>query len=71
MNRDIYITALAIIAAVLAFGGIADLCLYLLGAPTISEWLRVDPLWFLIPTGLMVLFLVGLAIHLFAYREEG
>lgn len=65
MARCIWETALLAIAFVLVSGGVADFGLWLRDETTVSQLLRERPAWFWWPAGLMVLFLVLLALHLF------
>ena len=57
--------AVLLIVVLVVAGGALDLGLYLWGQVTISDWLRLHPGWFIVPTLLLLLFLALLALHLF------
>jgi hypothetical protein len=61
----VYVSALCAIASAIITGGFCDLMLFLGGEQTISSWLRLHPLWFVFPAGLMLIFIIGLTFHLF------
>ncbi len=63
--ESIYISALFAILAVIAWGGAVDLTLYLRSELTLSAWLRLHPLWFLVPLSATLIFLAVLTLHLF------
>lgn len=70
--RWLWYTGLFIVAGtIVAIGGI-DFGLYLfVGQPaTISAWLRVDPFWFWLPAAMMMVFMIGLAVHLFLFGPK-
>ncbi len=63
--RDVYLCALAVVAATVAVVLLRDFCLWLMGLPTVSDWLRKNEDWFWWPAGLIMLGLLFLAFHLF------
>lgn len=71
MAQGIYFAGLAIIALVLIMGGLADAALWYASKRTITDFLRGHPYWFLVPASLMLLFLVGLSLHLFGRYWKG
>lgn len=64
----VYVLSLLIVLMGLALGGIADLMLWLHGKSTVSDWLRINPEWFLIPLALVFVFSVYMAVHLFLQK---
>jgi ABC-type enterobactin transport system permease subunit len=52
------------VAAVVLAGGVGDIGLYLLGKPTVTDYLREHMGVFWTAAGLMAAFLVLLALHL-------
>ena len=66
MAGTYYIGAVATIGLVLVVVGILDLQMHLWYQPTITDWLRDHPAWFILPACSTVLFLALLGLHLFA-----
>lgn len=62
----IYVTAVLTVFAVLLAVVVATVWLRLGGQPTVTDFLRQYPLWFVLPGLVMVLFLGWLGWHLFA-----
>lgn len=57
-----------IVYLTLAVALVLDWTLWLRGAPTVTAYLRQHPALYFWPAGLMILFLAGLAAHLFLRR---
>lgn len=64
MAALVWITAVVIVALVFLFAGAADYVLSWDGMRTITNWLRQHPLWFYIPAGILILFLIVLGLHI-------
>jgi len=65
MAKLLLICALGCIAFGVLGAGLGDFLLWLNGRETISQFLRDEPRWFWVPVAITVVFLVGLAIHLY------
>ncbi len=65
MEIVLYRTACLLTLAVIVLTLCLDLTLYLTGRKTISQWLRLHPLWYWTPALLMLVFMAVLAVHLF------
>ena len=64
MNENIFKLTLIVILWVVVNGLLADLGLWLMGQPTISDWLRSDLRWFYWPAAITVGLLLLLWLHL-------
>jgi hypothetical protein len=64
----VYTAILAMIVGLFILGGLVDAALWVSGRETISQWLRKHPDWFWWPCYLALLFLAGLAMHLWLTR---
>jgi hypothetical protein len=58
-------TVYRVILIAVLLAGVDDFTLWFLGRETLSAFLRKEPLWFWIPVGITLLFLAGLALHLY------
>ena len=70
MAPMVYKTATILIFTAIALGGVMDFNFWLRNDETISEWLRGNPSWFIVPSLFMGLFLLGLALHLYVLPVE-
>ena len=64
MQSLIYWLAVSVLVHVLVMVWLVDRELIVSGQPTISDWLRLNPLAFWIPVAAGVVFAVGLWLHL-------
>jgi len=62
---QVYISVVVMIVVLLLLAGAGDLLFLIEGEQTISAWLRENPLWFLIPMAVMLVFIGWLSLHLF------
>jgi hypothetical protein len=60
-----YISALFGVIAIILWGGGVDFTLWLRSEQTISQWLRMHPVWWHVPLAGMLFFLALLHLHLF------
>ncbi len=70
IDKTLYCSAVVGIFAIIALALFIDLILYLCGQPTVSQLLRAKPECFWIPAGVMVAFIVLLALHLFGWGGD-
>jgi hypothetical protein len=70
MAASLYWTVIVSVVGAVVLGGVGDLSLYLRFGydGTITAWLRKNPVAFLLPVGLLLLFTVLLTIHLYICR---
>jgi len=64
MAPYVYWTAIALVFWSIAGAGACNFVLWLAGRETISAYLRLNPLYFILPVGATVLFLGVLSLHL-------
>lgn len=62
---EVYKNCLILIGIVILIGGVFDLGFWLQQELTISEWLKENPAWFIVPAALILAFLTLLGVHLF------
>ena len=65
MAQTVYLAAVAVIFAALVLAGVFDAGLAAANCQTISDWLRLHPLYYWIPVGVTLAFLCALTVHLF------
>lgn len=63
--EDIYAGTLFALCAVLLWSGAVDMYFWLNGEPTITDFLRAHPRWFLAPLVGVMVFAAALVTHLF------
>lgn len=61
----IYVITLITVFSLIALAGIIDVAFVVTDHETISDWLRLNPRWFLIPLVITLTFLGFLSLHLF------